>query len=111
MAKQIDIGSPFRDIYAKDPRYAVKAYMLLFRVLQDAATAERSSTLSGANILKRVVEEAKNYFGPFTSFVLKEWGILGAEDLGEMIVNLDNAGYLNFMNTRKLSFAGLKLDL
>ena len=77
----------FRDIVAKDKRFAARAYALLMDVVC-YLSGEEGHHVSGEAILDELRDRALDQYGPLTYRVLSEWGVTRTEDVGEMMFNL-----------------------
>ncbi|MCC6348091.1 MAG: hypothetical protein IT347_00675 [Candidatus Eisenbacteria bacterium] len=78
------------------PRYAREAYGFVVAALGETVKAlprerledERRRHLSGQELLAGVVAMARREFGPMAPVVFREWGVVMAEDVGEIVFEL-----------------------
>ena len=82
----------FRDIVAKDPRYAPGAYTLLMDVVHALGGEDHDKHMDSFAIMDEFKETALDQFGPMAYRVLTEWGLSQCEDIGEMMFNLADSG-------------------
>ena len=90
-------------IRSADPRYRREAYAFLLGTLHDAAQAlspERREDpvrrhLTGAELLQAVIRRAREEFGSMAAMVFHEWGLRTAADVGELVFQLVDVGFLS----------------
>jgi uncharacterized repeat protein (TIGR04138 family) len=90
-------------IRARDPRYRREAYGFVLHALGNAAQAlspERRVDpirrhLTGAELLESVIALARSEFGALAPMVFGEWGLKSAADVGELVFQLVESGYLS----------------
>jgi len=102
-----DVQPPFWDtvdrIRAERPRYRREAYGFVVAALTrtaEALPAERRADperrhLTGQELLRGVIELARGEFGLMAPAVFREWGVLAASDVGEIVFQLVEAGQLS----------------
>lgn len=102
-----DVQPPFWDtvdrIRAEGPRYRREAYGFVVAALNrtvEALPAERRADperrhLTGQELLRGVIDLARGEFGLMAPAVFREWGVLGAPDVGEIVFQLVEAGQLS----------------
>jgi len=98
---------PFWDavdrIRTANPRYRREAYgflmLALGHVVSDLPPARRADPdrrhVSGLELVNGVVELARREFGVMAPAVFREWGVLQAADLGEIVFELVECGQLS----------------
>jgi len=90
-------------IRSADPRYRREAYAFLLVTLHDTARAlppERRVDpirrhLTGAELLHGVIQRAREEFGSLAPMVFQEWGLRTAADVGELVFQLVDVGFLS----------------
>lgn len=90
-------------IRAADPRYRREAYGFILLALGNAAEAlppERSQDpirrhLTGTELLQSVIDLARLEFGTMAPMVFREWGLETAADVGDLVFQLVECGYLS----------------
>ncbi len=110
---------PFWDVVdrirAEHPSYRREAYGFVVRALGhtvEALSAERQADperrhLSGQELVRGTVELARREFGLMATTVFREWGVLAATDVGEIVFQLVEAGQLSArVEDRREDFAG-----
>jgi len=78
------------------PRYAREAYGFVVAALSatvQALPAERRADvtarhLGGRELVAGIVHLARHEFGPLAPMVFREWGVVGTEDIGEIVFEL-----------------------
>ena len=84
-------------ICKEDPRFDRKAYDFVRLGLdhtvkelrkKDAARADKSRHVSGAELLDGLRVYALDQFGPLTKTVLNAWGVTRCSDFGDIVFNL-----------------------
>ena len=102
-----DVQPPFWDtvdrIRAERPRYRREAYGFVVGALTrtaEALSAERRADpvrrhLTGQELLRGVIDLARGEFGLMAPAVFREWGVLEAPDVGEIVFQLVEAGQLS----------------
>lgn len=84
-------------ICKEDPRFDRKAYDFVRLGLdhavkelrkRDAARAEKSRHVTGAELLEGLRAYALDQFGPLTKTVLNAWGVRRCRDFGDIVFNL-----------------------
>lgn len=102
-----DSQAPFWDtvdrIRAERPRYRREAYGFVVAALTrsaEALPAQRRADperrhLTGQELLRGVIEMARNEFGLMAPVVFREWGVLAGMDVGEIVFELVEAGQLS----------------
>lgn len=90
-----------RGIVAKDPRFAVNAYLFVQETLDVAVKDalrdrggrdDQSAHVGAAEWLRAFREYALSEFGPLARDVMEEWGVRSTEDVGAIVANLVAAG-------------------
>ncbi|MDO4558997.1 MAG: hypothetical protein Q4C47_08530 [Planctomycetia bacterium] len=97
----------FRKLLAMDSRYTREAYGFVFDALRTAQEREEFANgtsgsdsakvrhVTGAQICETARELALSRYGMLARRVLKQWGILGTGDLGELIYRLIEVGLVH----------------
>lgn len=84
-------------IRKEDPRFDKRAYFFLRHGLDhtvrqikrhQAERMDKSSHVSGGELLEGLREFALDQFGPMAKLVLNEWGVTRCTDFGDMVYNL-----------------------
>jgi uncharacterized repeat protein (TIGR04138 family) len=97
MQQDPDFAETVTDICKEDPRFDRKAYDFVRSGLdqtvkdlrkKDAARAERSRHVTGAELLEGLRIYALEQYGPLAKTVLNSWGINRGGDFGEIVFNL-----------------------
>lgn len=92
-----DFAEIVTNICKEDPRFDRKAYEFVRAGLdhtvkelrkKDAARAERSRHVSGAELLEGLRAYALDQYGPLAKTVLDAWGVRRCRDFGEIVFNL-----------------------
>ncbi|MBP5510437.1 MAG: hypothetical protein J6Z49_05925 [Kiritimatiellae bacterium] len=92
-----------RAIVAKDPRFAINAYLFVQESLDVAvkgrlhrcgAIQEAPRHVDAKDWLQAFKEYALSEFGPLARDVLEEWGIRSTADVGELVAHLVDAGVI-----------------
>jgi uncharacterized repeat protein (TIGR04138 family) len=92
-----DFSEIVAQICKEDSRYDRKAYDFVRLGLEhtvkdlrkrDAARAERSRHVNGAELLDGLRAYALEQFGPLAKTVLNAWGVQNCRDIGEIVFNL-----------------------
>ena len=87
-------------ILAKDPRYQTDAYLFVKDALDYTQklvvkpSKDDVRHVSGQELLEGIRAFALAQFGPMTTMVFEEWGILRCEDFGEIVFNMVEIGLL-----------------
>lgn len=88
-------------IIRDDPRYREGAYVFVRMALDYTSNKLRPKSarpedrnVSGGELLEGVREFALSSFGPMAMPLFGEWGIQGGEDIGNIVFNLVEAGFL-----------------
>jgi uncharacterized repeat protein (TIGR04138 family) len=115
MQQDPDFAEIITLICKDDPRFDRKAYDFVRSGLdqtvkelrkRDAARAERSRHVSGAELLDGLRVYALDQFGPLTKTVLNAWGLQRCSDFGEVVFNLiDYNVFSKTENDRREDFA------
>ena len=102
-------------IRARQPRYSREAYgfvmLALGRVVERLPDERRDDPqrrhITGQELLRGVVDLARDEFGVMAPMVFGEWGLQQAADLGEIVFELVGAGQLNARpEDRREDFSG-----
>jgi uncharacterized repeat protein (TIGR04138 family) len=97
MQQDPDLAEIITLICKEDPRYDRKAYDFVRSGLdqtvkdlrkKDAARAERSRHVTGAELLEGLRVYALEQFGPLAKTVLNSWGLRRCSDFGDIVFNL-----------------------
>ena len=83
------------EIVKGDPRYAVEAYLFVFRALD--GTLKKLGIhrhVTGQELLGGIKELAIEEFGFMARTVFHKWGIRRTEDFGEIVFNLVDSGLM-----------------
>lgn len=97
MQQDPDLAEIITLICKEDPRYDRKAYDFVRAGLdqtvkelrkKDAARAERSRHVTGAELLEGLRVYALDQFGPLAKTVLNSWGLHRCGDFGDIVFNL-----------------------
>jgi len=104
-------------ICKEDPRFDRKAYDFVRLGLdhtvkelrkRDAARADKSRHVSGAELLDGLRVYALDQFGPLTKTVLNAWGVVRCSDFGDIVFNLIEYNvFSKTENDRREDFADL----
>jgi len=83
-------------IRAADERYSRDAYAFVVESLESAVmVAGRPGHVSGAQLVKGLIQLARKRMGVMAWTVLEQWGIVGPSDVGEIVFQLIDAGVLS----------------
>ncbi len=95
--KEPDFSSIVQQIRKEDARYDARAYYFLRQGLdhtvremkkKSGGRMQRSSHVSGPELLHGLREYALEQYGPMAKVVLNEWGVTRCPDFGELVFNL-----------------------
>src|ERR1041384_3940969 len=101
MQQDPDLAEIITLICKEDPRYDRKAYDFVRAGLdqtvkelrkKDAARAERSRHVTGAELLEGLRVYALDQFGPLAKTVLNSWGIHRCSDFGDIAAPVNTPG-------------------
>lgn len=84
---------PFDAILSKDTRYDSRAYDFVLDVVKQA-NEEAERHISGRELLEHFRSLALDAFGPMTFTVLTDWGLHNCMDIGNVVMNLADAGLI-----------------
>lgn len=107
-----DLERAIQAALAKDDRYSPEAYLLVNEAINFSAEKKKeqeggTEDVSGRQILEGFEVFAKQEFGPMAATLLDLWGLEEGEDVGEVVFNLIEVGYLHKQeHDSKSDFAG-----
>jgi len=86
-----------KEIRAKDPRYALRAYDFTRQAVTYASQVvlAHGAHVSGPELLEAIRLFALDRYGLLAADVLREWGITKTEDFGEIVFHLVDAELLS----------------
>lgn len=106
-----------REVRQRDPRFAAEAYAFLCDALEHTVKLLRREEaenrhVSGPELLAGFRDLALREFGPMALVVLREWGIMRSEDVGEMVYHFIRHGFFGKNETdRQEDFSdGISLE-
>ncbi len=87
----------------EDPRYAREGYLFVVAALAYAVERLPGSRredpvlrhLTGAELVRAVVQLGRQEFGPLAPAVFREWGVMAGDDVGAMVFQLIECGQLS----------------
>lgn len=83
------------ELLKRDPRFSVDAYMLLNDGLQYAyKLTGRKDQITARELLEGIRRLMAERYGPLAKSVLNSWGIFSTDDIGQIVLNLVEAGLL-----------------
>jgi uncharacterized repeat protein (TIGR04138 family) len=83
------------DIRERKPRYRREAYVFVMNALDHVVRRLPAPRhVSGQELLRGVVDLAREEFGPLAPTVFEEWGLTTGTDVGEIVFALVDAGVL-----------------
>jgi len=83
------------DLLKKDPRFTIDAYLLLNDGLQLAyQQTGRKTQIPATELLEAIRRLMAHRYGLMAKTVLCLWGIKSTDDIGQLILNLIQAGLL-----------------
>jgi uncharacterized repeat protein (TIGR04138 family) len=83
------------ELRESDPRYRREAYLFVMQALDRTVSLLPSKRhVSGQELLRGVVELARDQYGPLAHTVLQEWGFRQSLDVGRVVFQLVGAGLL-----------------
>jgi len=95
-----DFESALAQILVEDPRYPAEAYAFLREIMEFTSRTLKkpshgpSRHITGQELLDGMRRYALQEFGPLARTVLAAMGITRTEDLGELVFNLVDHGFL-----------------
>lgn len=108
-----DFESALTQILVEDPRYPAEAYTFLREVMEFTSRTLKkpahgpSRHMTGQELLEGMRRYALQEYGPVARTVLAAMGITRTEDLGELVFNLVDHGFLGKTEKdRKSDFSG-----
>lgn len=87
----------FRQILESDSRYDLGAYKFILTALshtQQRIVPEAGRHVSGQQLLEGIKSLALEKFGPLGGMVFKVWGIQSTVDIGNIVFNLVEHGFM-----------------
>ncbi|MBU1726389.1 MAG: hypothetical protein KJ880_02025 [Candidatus Omnitrophica bacterium] len=89
MEEKKDFYQAVEEIYIKDTRYKPDAYEFLIQALHFTQKKfERSTHVSGKELLEGIKDFAIQQYGPMVKTVFSHWGIAKTEDFGSIVFNM-----------------------
>lgn len=85
----------WRNLLGRDERYPIEAYEFVGDAFEDWTrrfNETREQPRAAAEVLAMIAEFAVSRFGRRAKAALAEWKIFGAEDLGQIVIKLGQAG-------------------
>jgi len=117
-AREVPFWEAVDHIRARRPRYRREAYgfvmLALGHVVEGLPDERRANPqqrhVSGQELLRGVIEVARSEFGPLAPMVFREWGVVRASDVGEIVFDLVESGQLSARpEDRREDFSGADL--
>ncbi len=95
-------ASTVKNILKKDGRYHADAYDFINSAVAYTITKHNRNRkprgtrhVSGAELVEGTMEYAVEQFGALAPIVLREWGLVGGPDVGNVVFNMIDAGLLS----------------
>ncbi|MEO0070087.1 MAG: Minf_1886 family protein, partial [candidate division WOR-3 bacterium] len=83
------------ELLKKDPRFTIDAYLLINEGLRYVhQVIGKKSHVSAQELLEAIRRLMSKRYGPMAKAVLNSWGIFSTDDIGEVVLNLVNAGLM-----------------
>ena len=90
-----DFESTFRDIQARDPRFARDAYLFVFEALHHTQRRlKRQHHVTGQELVEGLRTLGLRRFGFLAKTVFHEWGVRTTDDFGRIVFNLVEANLM-----------------
>lgn len=107
MKEQLAFQIALHEVQKRDQRYAPQAYAficdaLAYTVKKLGRDKSEDRHVNGTELLHGFREFALQQFGPLATLVMREWGVLANEDVGNMVYNLIATNYFGKSETDRL---------
>ena len=88
--------NPLEPVIARDPRYKPEAYVFVHDALGHTwSRLEQRRHVTGRELLDGIRDLALQRYGRMAKAVLNSWGVKTTDDIGAIVFNLVNAGFLS----------------